>query len=869
MSWPLANHNWKVRATSEGSPPSNGTVETLLDINTTPRYWGSRLKIVTSPNGKVMVNAGGARNSSLFYSSNSGATWTEKSWTFLPEEFDSNQHYINGMAYNQSLDRWYIATLYDPTRVNRYYYSDDDGTSWTAFTIGSLANYGAGIFVDDDGAIVAAGRGAGNNGSIAKDAVTKVIVNNSNNFGATRAGSRYVTRGTTDADLNSAYYIAEIDRPFASATATRHVVWPGNVYERTRFSMPSSVRVYMPAMAVGTTITAKTITDSADLSDPALVPTESWTFPASVKHGDIGYRSDFGFLLAARSDSISGGDRFYVYYSDDGSSWSGTALEFTVSGENIDNDQTVELAYAGSGYWLVSYVEKTSKNTIIGRIFLGSAPEFPPTNQNPLNREIVSLAPDIFYRMDDAEASTSVVDLGQKNYPNTVTQTVTFGQAGLVPDDGTAALFADGNVTASVTQGAAAHAHLFVLAHNNTASARTIMAFGQSFSLSLAADHKPRFTAGSTVVASESAIAANTATLVVVLLETVPCGTQVSLYVQGVRVAEAIISLSAPQSAPLVISGSGVTIDYYALINNRLVDVGRLQEAWGLTPTNPPAPAEARCEQASLILRANDSPQRADYYSAFAAQWLESFGFLNSANGNRDTVWPVSAGTGFHDPADSKFNGSMSIPGGSFPHIYLAPIPRWIGLPVGQIGRRDFTFSLWVKPEAYRANIFTAEVFYRRPGSDLWRRALGFSWQINGDINGSTARFSMGRSLAVARTAQSIDGSALVATFHNLPAMSLAEYRFITVSRRGNQWFASIDGKIADRASLAGDPNAPFVWDFNFVPGCYFGARSTALNGNRSLAFETTAMRMDDIVFIVGEALYTQDFTPPVAQFGI
>jgi hypothetical protein len=588
-----------------------------------------------------------------------------------------------------------------------------------------------------------------------------------------------------------------------------------------------------------------------------------------VLHGDIGYADTAGFVLAAHMSAGGGGDRLYVYYSSDGVVWNDEPLEFTLPGTGIETTHRMELHYDSDAYWYACYVERTSGDITVVRFRVGQDPVYTEPENNPLLAEIRRLAPDIFYRLDDADGVTTVVDVGRKNYTNAVTPAIDFGVEGLVADDGTAALFSSGNITAAVTQGAAAHLHLLVMRHNNTAEVRPLVAFGSAFSLSLTADHKPSFAAGSSTVASAGAIAADTTTLVMVLLETVPCGTEVSIYVGGSRVANGVIEISAPQSASLVLSGNGVTADYYAMIQNTLVDVGRIQEAFGLTPTAPAAQSGTRCIAPSLLLQANDAPQRADYYSPFAARWLESSGLVNSATGNRDTVWPLDAGNAFRDAVDGKFGGSLRVPAGTYPHIYLAPIPRWLGLPVSQIGTKDFTFALWVKPEAYRANLFTAEVFYRRPGSPFWRRSLGFAWQITGDSGGSTARFTMGRSLEAAKASSNLDGSAMVANFTGLPALSLSEYRFVTVSRRGQQWFASINGVQADNVSFVGNPGAPFVWDFNFLPGLYFGARSTALDGNRDLAFETTAMRMDDIAFIVGEALYTQDFTPPTAEFSL
>lgn len=529
----------------------------------------------------------------------------------------------------------------------------------------------------------------------------------------------------------------------------------------------------------------------------------------------------------------------------------------------------VDVEYIGGTWWAIGYRNESSYLRI-DRFALSDS-GLVDGAVDGLSRAINSQSPDIFLKLDDTGSPSTVTDIGRKGYANAVSQTVTFGEAGLVPDSGTAALFGDGSITVNVTAGAYQHAHLLILSHDDTASERTLLSFN-GFTLNLAADDTVVFSDGDKTLAS-AAVAADTATLVALHFEKIACGTKANLYVGATHAGQALSELEPASSGDLVLGGAGVTIDYYAMIPSANADVAALQRAFGLSPSLPNAPTSALCGDVKLLVRADDAPVLQQVKPPSLGYWIDAYTIKNIATGEREVYWWKDGGDSVHQAAGGKFDGGLYVPDispGSASR-YPQSEPAWLGYAGLDLGTRDFSLSAWVKPGA--------NGFFHLGISTRYKIQSGYSIPYGGFAftvfitpAGPGSWVTVGQPLgAYGPGSPRSQRFALQEEFSPFPSYTPNDWNFVTLCRKAGRFYVTVNGRLpGNRSMRSGRQGAPIVSPGAGAELCmgWNEATNSAVSGQSSrlsrLAYRGT---FDDLVLVLDEALYTQEFTPPNSRF--
>ena len=187
---------------------------------------------------------------------------------------------------------------------------------------------------------------------------------------------------------------------------------------------------------------------------------------------------------------------------------------------------------------------------------------------------LVLQKPDILILMDDTGTPSTVLDLGQKQYTNVLTGSITFGQSPVADDSGTSGLFgSDGLISIANVQH---EAHVHVIIGLIPSTEQTILSNGD-VTVGISASGFVTFNGvSSTILRSSKAIVfqVEASTLTAWGDESTTPGLVTTITNSGL-------------TSTVSMTGSGVTWDYYSVIRNENANIDAILEAIGAAISTP------------------------------------------------------------------------------------------------------------------------------------------------------------------------------------------------------------------------------------------------------------------------------------------
>ena len=902
MSFALFNHNLPILEFSgDGSTEYPGTAQ---DITATNLFAGSVITQNRGPcgqdNGGTFFAAGAnghillaedTDNGELQFSDDFGSSWTTRTFSASYGNVE-----VVSIQYDEGNDRWWVATYDSVSRWLNIYYSENGGSSWTFFDGGASANhnYTSTMMLTSAGDIIVGSRRAANN-----YAYYRVY----QNAPASTTYSEFA-----DALYNSnSQYIFALDGYYLGLVHNG-ANWNALEYDAASIaSAPTNYGSYLSvlnsfgagedAIAViayrgytGTVVTYDKFTHGLPVST---LPTFTYDFGVDVRYcaaafNDYAYMiygsklSDFTKLLFARSDQYTP-ENFSA------------AHTVTLSSARVNHVsyQSTQMKYLGGGKWLFAYIDSSQYARLdMFEYGVSGSTAFPTVGATSLSRAITRQQPDIFMRLDDAADSTTVVDTGSQGYTNSVVGSPTFETAGLVGDDGTALLFGsttDEGIQIEEVPTPLNHAHVFVLSHDDTAAVRVLAGSqAEGYVIVLGSDHKlgvGLYDGGWTYTYGDDAIAADTATLCAVRIK----GGVATIYVGNAYDTAAELDMPASATGYLTLGGltdgedsltscaDGVTIDYYALIPAVTFDYADLVEANGGSYTGPTGSPQS--DGAQFLLHGDESAASGPFPSR-TVPGRNYYTFVNSVPGSPNKVSTEDASQSL--VAGGKFSGGFYVPPFRPLEDDWSPwtAPYWsrkeshsspASVSELVLGQGEFTFACWMKP----AQASPVQLF-----SNCHVEKIGSQWWTYGGITviytQEPGDASMGRVVVAIHSAkgQASDLQCKM-MFRNIPGYTTAAFTHFALSREvlpdgTTRWHVFLNGKRAGEPSVSN-------YTADAYPDAYIH-EGGQVNLGRAVGTSADHLQItkfggglyfDDALLITGEALYTEDFTPPTGAYSL
>ena len=807
------------------------------------------------------------------------------------------------IQYDQTNDRWFLIFMYDinqlaaQQRRGYIYYSDDDGANW--------ARVDTSQDIDRDVAkIVALQAGGVYGGGFAYGSTYHFFKYTS--VGGAQTPAKYDT--TTGASSGFGFLSLEVAGGYVLTNGPEGLLAgnPGADGYSVIGALPSLYNLGAASNPNGAALLVEDVTSNVvtynRITAASTEPYEEGT--VTLTEAPNGYSFAYGggkYLLVAGMSSAY--DTLEVWASSDGTdgSWEGPFYwDLTVdkepSGDSTSGrphyDNWFQVRYAGDGDWIVHFYEDLSGPWHLAKVTFGEAVPALPNRNGPLRSAISSQQPDIFILMDDEIGSSSVIDRGKKGYTNSVIGSPTFEAEGLVSDAGTAVLFGsttDEGVQIEAVPTPLSHAHVFVLAHDDTAAVR-VLAGSQAdgYVIVLGSDHKlgvGLYDGGWTYTYGDDAIAADTATLCAVRIK----GGVATIYVGNAYDTAAELDMPESATGYLTLGGltdgedsltscaDGVTIDYYALIPAVTFDYADLVEANGGSYTGPTGSPQS--DGAQFLLHGDESAASGPFPSR-TVPGRNYYTFVNSVPGSPNKVSTEDASQSL--VAGGKFSGGFYVPPFRPLEDDWSPwtAPYWSrkeshsspgSVSELVLGQGEFTFACWMKP----AQASPVQLF-----SNCHVEKIGSQWWLYGGITviytQEPGDASMGRVVVGIHSAKG-QASDLQCTmmFRNIPGYTTAAFTHFALSREvlpdgTTRWHVFLNGKRAGEPSVSN-------YTADAYPDAYIH-EGGQVNLGRAVGTSADHLQItkfggglyfDDALLITGEALYTEDFTPPTGAYSL
>ena len=810
---------------------------------------------------------------------------------------------ITGTAFDIANKIFYLVAYSVNEGDSDYCYSDDGGATWVRMgsNLSEACSHGLGIIVDGTSPVISGQQGSAFNRMIAKGPIRGSSWNEENHtFLNNRArgmvkmdGKYYVVESSkaTDSDM----HLMRINSDMSGGYSDLAIKWDQDV-RGGKISNSDDSQFFLIPPVTGSIITVVRFTPDTNFAvESPTLDEVSFSFPEPVKVWDIAYSSIGGWLLIA--SSTAGGKRaLYAHWSEDGVNWSGVPVTLTIPDDDpaLEDNCTARIAYLGEGrYWYLSYRSAGSVKSVLAKIFIpfGSTDLVYSEMKSVVNAQ----APDIFYLMDDEQSATSVEDIGRRGWANSIEGSIAFGVTGLV-SVGKAALFSGGRVPITPKIPASTnHAHLFILRHDGADSDRVLLDSSGNFTITLTSDGKVEYSAGDTTAETDVAIGENEKTLLLVVLRRTGSESgDLSIYIDGERelnvTADMPISTAAEQALGALFGGgspaTGVTIDYYAQIPFENLDVGKILDAWsGEKPEAVPTPPEPEYPGAPglrCVARFDAAPASVRRLNQSLGRYVDYLSYGNAvADGGEVLSW---ASSNVRDVTESMFGASSAlIPANLYSNTFPPfTSPFWLGFQDSDLGTRDFTLQMRIHPQSSQLVYPFSSVAMLRVG-DRYYLFTGIQATLTGTANDAALRLFIGKSRQDALEGSGRSWESKI-YFEGFPSYNLAGQNFLTVSRFGGTFYATLNGKRAANKVVTGAEAAPILRDPSWkglllgsnigVASRFVGVQrltvSPARPNGRWVQAQTELARacnIDEFVFILDKAYYLDEFEPPTVPF--
>lgn len=779
------------------------------------------------------------------------------------------------LRYNDDTDRFFMSVLDNLDRSStRFFYSDDDGATWTNFEIGDVGGslspirgYAFGFAVNPSGTeIMAMGRAeslgssADRDRSIGRSTISGTTPPVFNGVDFTKLGEG----GNVSYDARNVggkWFIREVFQP--GAAGNRLCVWGGTgaLESETGGYDTYSVRLsggnnYSEVLAfepVGLGI-KRIITGSDPLNPDAgrvFLPAPAGLTTPFI--ADIYWGSDGAsqYCAVVLDQALSTHTVMYLYTSTNGQVWNGPyPLNFL---EPCQSEE-VWLFYRGNSKWGLLYKQDNNNPTApaVMCFEIGEAGAINSPKWNDLTRAVAAQLPEIWIEFDEPDdpPPETVIDIGSLQLPNSVTEPVVFGQPPIYLSEGGAMLVNGGDVT---VEGASNYEHVTVVIAN--------MVTGVSFDT-------PAFRLGAgggnfTIDDVDTGIPLAPYVIVQTFLDkvTVLKPTDGSV---GYEVAR---DFSGAEPGNIIIGEeNGTVVDEYIQISNDNANVAAIYNVLGpallggaFVPQDPEngGPSVTTREVIALF-NMDEGPA-----SSPPNEGRDAVGSL---------IQPITRVTEGAAKFGSRF---LNIPYRSASRNYQ-PItqPYWNGL--SGLGVGDFTIEGWVKPGWSNGFCYLASnQSYARIGG-IWRRWGGFTISLSGALNKGKVSFYIGDSYQAAAQGGGLDfrsGNACLVDTSLHRSWSPNAYNHVRICRKDGVMYIFLNGTLPGQEAYSsvapGDARANFAAQPIIDAGTpmYFGGYLIQYSNYRNLALYSPPVSIDAFRFIRGEAVSINEFTPPAGPF--
>ena len=886
MSWPLFCH--QAGPSSAGAAPDIiFPAGTSIDATT---IWDSELfGTPTYSNASVLLGVSGTKimanpaAENVFYTNDLGDNWTQ-----VGDVPDYGSGYrCDGFAHDSVTDTWFIAVYVSPS-IRTIYRSTNDGVTWTLMT-GVLGQYSStAMIMDSERRLVSASAGRASGRSYIQQWAAPYTGSPTDTLEPGASVNVYNLREVPGA---SGYYMME--------------VWDGAEFDlqyldkatltTTSVNSPGTEGSNWTEVATDTFAQAITMANNTDQTYNLYTPGDATT---PVPHLDFTWdeQMELGRMQTDKANYVismgqpSGGvtTRWVLRHHEGGdfteNDFSG---DLTLNLDHTpDNSEFTWMWYATGKTMIANY--RTGGYTKIIRFDIGTVADVGNAS-GPLFSAINTQAPDIFMRMDDDLAVTTVRDTGTKGYVNATSGDLTFEQTGLVSDGGTAVLVdstAGAGILVDAVPAPTDHAHVFVFQHDATAVFRVLASSGDisnptsghSYYIALASDHKltvATYDGSWTFETSTATIATSTTTLAAVQIK----NGEVIFYIEDARDSvhtASIVDLSATilslggawDGTTLDDSADGVIIDYYALIPNANFSYAAINEGYGGSYVKPTVTDVATTNNVAFLMHADESAM----LGPFASERVigrDYYTLLNSVTGSVNRI-SSEAKTGRLITTDKKFGaGAATITAriattsswNPWDMIYW-PItdatPSQRGLPPLTLGTRDFTYDLWVKPVIEAPFYIANNAWIVHTGGSSRSLYGGFSAHVS-----PSATVATQCDITMTFYGQrSSPGPKMTMKFKNASGYTVNDWMHFAICRKDGVFYVFVNG---NRATGAGISAANIA---HYIPaGEAFMIGSGFYAGPSTYYRTQSSILVDEARLVLDEGLLTEDFTPPTTAY--
>ena len=305
-------------------------------------------------NNKIMTSPTGSHN--IVFSDDAGTSWTEK-----PAPVAGT---VGSVLYDESIDTWYISNGSYSGRWMNYYYSKDDGDTWTNIPR-FVSTYNWAIALSSSGELITDGRefGAGgsdamalhqdpSNGGTRLEFRTPIV--GGNGFHVIESGGTYW--GTADGGK-----LIELE---STKTTLRSIV--GSNVSISGWATDGSGLVMMPT-AIFPSSSSASISRVTPGGGPTW-PIDTYTFPSNITSITASYGNGV-WLVAGSRDHSTVRNQVYIYMSASGDS--GTfdhTISLQLSADRGTSPgpygQNIEIFHVKGNQWLISYNNTSGQRTL-------------------------------------------------------------------------------------------------------------------------------------------------------------------------------------------------------------------------------------------------------------------------------------------------------------------------------------------------------------------------------------------------------------------------------------------------------------------------------------------------------------------------